>query len=84
MVWMDDDNGGRRSAVNRRRFLYGICIPEYRTGNDRRSETDRRKKGYVKFEDIKERRVIFRDYVTPIIASGSVYPLRSIKKFKKI
>ena len=65
MYSIDHDNGGRRSGIDRRRYLYLyiINIPELRTGQDRRSENDRRKKGCVILEDINERRAIFRDYV---------------------
>ncbi len=36
------DNGGRRSGVDRRHFLYTGHIPERRAGEDRRSRLDRR------------------------------------------
>jgi len=36
------DNGGRRSGVDRRQFLYTDYIPERRAGEDRRSRVDRR------------------------------------------
>jgi hypothetical protein len=36
------DNGGRRSGVDRRRFSYARYIPERRSGEDRRSGADRR------------------------------------------
>jgi hypothetical protein len=36
------DNGGRRSGIDRRRFSYAQYIPERRSGQDRRIETDRR------------------------------------------
>ena len=36
------DNGGRRSGVDRRQFLYTGHIPERRAGEDRRSRVDRR------------------------------------------
>ena len=36
------DNGGRRSGVDRRHFLYTGHIPERRVGEDRRSSVDRR------------------------------------------
>ena len=36
------DNGGRRSGVDRRKFLYTGCIPERRAREDRRSRVDRR------------------------------------------
>ena len=80
MVCIDDDNGGRRSAADRRRFLYGLCIPECRTGKDRRSQADRRRKESAKLEGMKERRVIFRESVTTSIAVESVYHSRYINK----
>ena len=36
------DNGGRRSGIERRIFSYDFHIPERRSGNERRSELDRR------------------------------------------
>ncbi len=36
------DNGGRRSEIDRRKFLYDLHIPERRSGIDRRSGFDRR------------------------------------------
>lgn len=36
------DNGGRRSGIDRRKFLYDLHIPERRSGIDRRSAFDRR------------------------------------------
>ncbi len=36
------DNGGRRSGIERRIFLYSIHIPELRSGKDRRISIDRR------------------------------------------
>ena len=36
------DNGGRRSGVDRRQFLYTDYIPERRAGEDRRRRIDRR------------------------------------------
>ena len=38
------DNGGRRSGIERRQFLYNGHIPEQRSGKDRRSGNDRRRK----------------------------------------
>ncbi|MEE8554195.1 MAG: hypothetical protein V3S72_12920 [Desulfobacterales bacterium] len=38
------DNGGRRSGIERRIFLYSIHIPELRSGKDRRISIDRRNK----------------------------------------
>lgn len=37
-----NDNGERRSGIDRRSFCYSVCIPERRTGSDRRSGLDRR------------------------------------------
>lgn len=36
------DNGGRRSGIDRRYFLYSNHIPERRRGAERRASTDRR------------------------------------------
>ena len=36
------DNGGRRSGIDRRQFLYTGHIPERRAVEDRRSRVDRR------------------------------------------
>ncbi len=36
------DNGGRRTGIERRRFLYAIHVPELRSGKDRRYGIDRR------------------------------------------
>jgi len=36
------DNGGRRSGIDRRRFLYTDHIPERRAGEERRRGVDRR------------------------------------------
>ena len=38
------DNGGNRLGLDRRQFSYDKHIPECRSGNDRRSRLDRRKK----------------------------------------
>jgi hypothetical protein len=38
------DNGGRRSGIERREFLYDQHFPERRSGKDRRSGSDRRLK----------------------------------------
>jgi hypothetical protein len=38
------DNGGRRSGVDRRQYSYTLHIPERRSGLERRSGKDRRKK----------------------------------------
>ena len=37
------DNGGRRSGIDRRRYSYSGHIPERRDGFDRREQADRRK-----------------------------------------
>ena len=37
------DNIGRRSGLGRRYFSYAVCIPERRSGKDRRSDLDRRR-----------------------------------------
>ena len=50
------DNSGRRLGVNRREFLYAIHIPERRSGNERRSEMDRRSDASFKFSIDMERR----------------------------
>ena len=39
------DNGGRRFGGERRIFDYNGYLPERRTGSERRSGVDRRKKG---------------------------------------
>jgi hypothetical protein len=36
------DNGGTRSGTDRRKFQYTACIPEKRSGRDRRKGFDRR------------------------------------------
>ncbi len=36
------DNGGRRTGIERRRFLYAIHVHELRSGKDRRYGIDRR------------------------------------------
>ena len=36
------DNGGRRSGIDRRQFLYAGHIPERRAGENRRNRLDRR------------------------------------------
>jgi hypothetical protein len=36
------DNGGTRSGSDRRKFQYTDCIPEKRSGRDRRKGFDRR------------------------------------------
>jgi hypothetical protein len=42
--YMIHDNEGRRSGIERREFYYDECIPERRSGGDRRRELDRRLK----------------------------------------
>jgi hypothetical protein len=44
MKHMLTDNGGRRSVIERRQFLYSSYIPERRSGKDRRKGLDRRLK----------------------------------------
>lgn len=41
---MLNDNGGRRLGGDRRIYTYNGHIPERRSGEDRRSDPDRRKK----------------------------------------
>lgn len=41
------DNGGRRSGIERREFSYDQHIPERRSGEDRRSGKERRRKSRV-------------------------------------
>ncbi len=36
------DNGGRRTGIDRREFLYAIHLPERRSDKDRRGGFDRR------------------------------------------
>ena len=43
------DNGGRRSGVDRRQFNYAVHIPERREGKDRRSGHDRRRPRHISF-----------------------------------
>jgi hypothetical protein len=54
-----NDNGGRRSGIERRKIVYTIHIPERRSGNDRRSGKDRRNELGTKRPDQLERREIF-------------------------
>ncbi len=42
MTFFPNDNGGRRSGIDRREFSYAGHIPERRCGQDRRSAKDRR------------------------------------------
>jgi len=37
-----NDNGGRRSRIERRKTVYTVHVPERRSGVDRRSGNDRR------------------------------------------
>lgn len=37
------DNGGRRSGMDRRIFVYTVYLPERRSGKERRANSDRRK-----------------------------------------
>ena len=39
---MAKDKGGTRSGIERRQFIYTECIPERRSGKDRRKGFDRR------------------------------------------
>jgi hypothetical protein len=39
---IDINNGGRRSGIDRRTFLYAIHLPERRSVKDRRNGLDRR------------------------------------------
>jgi len=39
---LSKDNGGCRSGIERRQFIYTECIPERRSGKDRRKGFDRR------------------------------------------
>ena len=49
------DNGGRRSGIERRRFLFSFHIPERRSGMDRRFGSDRRNERYSKRGDMERR-----------------------------
>ena len=42
------DNGGRRCGGDNRNYSYSLCIPEMRSGNERRSGIDRRKTSRIK------------------------------------
>lgn len=50
-----NDNGGRRSGIDRRQFLYSTYIPERRLNEDRRKISDRRTQNRV-FEGTDRRR----------------------------
>jgi hypothetical protein len=39
---IENDNGGRRTGIERRQFSYSVYIPERRSGKERRREQDRR------------------------------------------
>ena len=52
------DNGGRRSGIERRQFVYAFHIPERRSGLERRSGIDRRV-APLEYKKDKERRRIF-------------------------
>ena len=54
------DNGGRRSAIDRRIVLQGVYHPERRSARNRRSIPDRRSSPHFKlYKDI-ERRQAFK------------------------
>ena len=59
-----NDNGGRRTGVDRRQFSYSTYIPERRTEKERRSGSDRRKREDPEFPGM-ERRVF--PYIDPDI-----------------
>jgi hypothetical protein len=40
---IENDNGGRRTGIERRQFSYSVYIPERRSGEERRQEQNRRK-----------------------------------------
>ncbi len=42
-----NDSSNRRMGIDRREFSYSFCIPERRSGQDRRQENERRKGGYI-------------------------------------
>jgi hypothetical protein len=52
------DNGGNRSGIDRRIFEYSACIPERRSGRDRRKDYDRRNSISRRRES--ERRKVFK------------------------
>ena len=54
-----DDNGGRRSGIERRKFSYMVHIPERRSGKDRRSGIDRRGENNPRIAPEPERRRVF-------------------------
>ena len=51
------DNGGRRSGIERRKFLYTNYFPERRSGKDKRNGVDRRKERYAHRKGIERRSV---------------------------
>jgi hypothetical protein len=52
-----EDNGGRRSGIERRQFSFNAHIPERRHGENRRSGKDRR--SGMQWRKGKERRAVF-------------------------
>ena len=58
-IYKIPDNGDRRTASDRRQFLYTVHIPERRSGIDRRSGVDRRASP-LNYRGDKERRRIFQ------------------------
>jgi hypothetical protein len=62
-----ENNGGRRSGIERRKIVYTIHIPERRSGNDRRLGKDRRNGLGTKRPDQLERREIFDQPKPPMI-----------------
>ena len=42
LIFLVEDNGGRRLGFRKRAFSYDAHIPERRSGSERRSGTDRR------------------------------------------
>ncbi|MDJ0829951.1 MAG: hypothetical protein QNI92_08870 [Desulfobacterales bacterium] len=53
------DNGGRRSGIERRTYIYTFVVPERRGKPDRRKQADRRKLPIKAIEISKERRRVF-------------------------
>lgn len=60
MVPISNDNGGRRSGIERRQIVYTIHIPERRSNGDRRSGYDRRDGMGTKRPEKSENREIFQ------------------------
>ncbi|MBW2470339.1 MAG: hypothetical protein JRE62_13625 [Deltaproteobacteria bacterium] len=55
------DNGGTRLGIDRRKFEYTACVPEQRTGMDRRKGLDRRssmarRRGFERRNSLNHRR----------------------------